>query len=414
MPSTKKSLKCFISYSHIDMKYKNKLLITLKTLEQLYNIEVWHDGKIVAGQDIDKEVLNTLSCSDIIILLVTPNFLASSYCIDIELKKSIAKMNSGECIVVPVIFQESIITEDHSFYKLNRVPRDGKPINKYRTHLDGCTEATQMIKDMIDKFFPQSKKNGAKKTRRKNNFENIPLTIGVVKNGKFQPVYINQKFVDIIPKFTKNMIEFHIMMQQVVDQSIKRLKDKCKRADISKYTEIESNEFKLFLMDICGYIKRYITDPVGIRVHFRHTTATEYKGIVASTDKDDKDDLATDWSTDLTPIPITQGLIYYSAELKTSLLKSLNPKINYKGKNDNIWKEYLSHSFTNLNNGRQVQLSMGISVRKEYYNLKKELFLYLAYINFGEIVEKYIILYCEKCKKFDKNYNIENVIDNII
>lgn len=413
MPSTKKSLKCFISYSHKDMKYKEKLLTTLKTLEQIYKIEVWHDGKIVAGQDIDKEVLNTLSCSDIIILLVTPNFLASSYCINIELKKSIAKMNSGECIVVPVIFQESIITEDHSFYKLNRVPRDGKPINKYRTHLDGCTEATQMIKEMIDKFFPQSKRNNLKKSANKNNSD-TSLTIELVKNGKFQPVIIDQKFVNLIPELTKNIVEFQIMMQQVVDQSAKRFKDKYKNSDMSQYAEIESKEFRLFLMDICGYIKRYVTGPVGIRVHFRHATAMEYKGIIASTDKNDKDDLATDWSTDLTPIPITRGLIYYSAELKTSLLKSLNLTINYKGKNNKIWKEYLTHSFTNLNSGRQVQLSMGISVRKEYYNLKKELFLYLAYINFGEIVEKYIISYCEKCKKIDKNYNIENVIDNII
>ena len=250
--------------------------------------------------------------------------------------------------------------------------------------------------------------------KRKNSSENLPLTIELVKNGKFQPISINQKFVDLIPKLTKNMMEFHIMMQQVVDQSIKRFKDKFKTSVASKYTEIESEEFKLFLMDICGYIKRYITDPVGIRVHFRRTTSTEYEGIIASTDKDDKDDLATDWSTDLTSIPITHGLIYYSTELKASLLKSLNPKINFKGKNDNVWKEYLTYSFTNLNNGKQAKLSMGISVQKEYYNLKKELFQYLAYINFGEFVEKYIILYFEKCRKVDKNYHAENVIDNIV
>ena len=33
--------------------------------------------------------------------------------------------------------------------------------------------------------------------------------------------------------------------------------------------ELEVQELRLFLMDICGYIKKYITDSVGIRVHFR-------------------------------------------------------------------------------------------------------------------------------------------------
>ena len=71
-------------------------------------------------------------------------------------------MNAGECIVVPEIFQESLLTDAYPFYKLNRVPRDGKPISKYRPHLAGCTEATKMIREMIDKFFPQSKKQSKK------------------------------------------------------------------------------------------------------------------------------------------------------------------------------------------------------------------------------------------------------------
>lgn len=89
-------------------------------------------------------------------------------------------------------------------------------------------------------------------------------------------------------------------------------------------------------MDVCSYIKTYITDPVGIRVHFRGRVNNHYVGIVASTDNDDSDDLATDWTTDLTPIPVYEGLIHHSSKVKGSLLKSLNPKLNYKGNHDEI------------------------------------------------------------------------------
>lgn len=95
------------------------------------------------------------------------------------------------------------------------------------------------------------------------------------------------------------------------------------------------------------------------------------------------------------------------------MLKSLNPKLNFKGNNDKIWKEYLTHTFVNLNNGKQPVLSMGISVHKDYYPLKKELFLFLAYVRIGELIEKYIIKYCKKCKSIDKYYDIEIIINNI-
>lgn len=102
-------LKIFISYSHKDLKYKTELLSHLKSLELTHNIDVWHDGKILAGNIIDSEVLIQLGISDIVLLLISPNFLASYYCIEVELKKAIERHKEGKCIVVPVILSESII-----------------------------------------------------------------------------------------------------------------------------------------------------------------------------------------------------------------------------------------------------------------------------------------------------------------
>lgn len=415
MAGVLKTLKIFISYSHMDMKYKERLLTTLKSLEQIYNIDVWHDGKILAGGDINKNVLAELECSDIVLLLVTPNFLASWYCVEVELKKSVNRMKKGECIVIPVMFLDCTLDSSLPFYSLNRVPREGKPICKFKPQLGGCTEATNMIKDMIDEIFPNSrkKKRGFKSTRKSVGNEDR-LYIELYKDGKLQHKEISQNFVSILPGCTKNIIDFNIMMEQTVENAVKRFRRGYNNLAGKTVEYLEVQELKLFLMDICGYIKKYITDSVGIRVHFRGTTNNQYIGIIASTDNDDADDLATDWSTDLTPIPIYEGLIHYSAQFKASLLKTLNSKLNYKGNNDKIWKEYLTHTFVNLNKSKQPVLSMGISVHEDYYPLKKDLFLYLAYIRFGELVEEYIIKYCERCKRTDKNYDIETIVKNII
>lgn len=424
MANSMQTLKFFISYSHLDMKYKEKLLTALKSLDLTYNIDLWHDGKILAGGDINKTILQELENSDVVILLITPNFLASWYCMEIELIKSIKRMEKGKCIVVPVIFQDCVLDENLPFYDLNRVPRDGKPICRYKPQLQGCTAATNMIKEMIDRTFPNSKRSvKSPKAQNKVNNSSGELYIDLYKNGKLQHIAVNQNFINILPEYTRNIADFNIMMEQALENAIKRFRKEyrnlSKKKNVDKnlskkrIEDLEVEQLRLFLMDICGYIKKYITDSVGIRVHFRGTTNNQYIGIVASTDNEDSDDLATDWSTDLTPIPIYKGLIHYSAKLKSSLLKSLNPKLNFKGNNDKIWKEYLTHTFVNLNNGKQPVLSMGISVHKDYYPLKKELFLFLAYVRIGELIEKYIIKYCKKCKSIDKYYDIEIIINNI-
>lgn len=411
----KEAIKFFISYSHLDMKYKERLLTTLKSLEHSHRIDVWHDGKIPAGENINKEVLEKLAHSDIILLLVTPNFLGSEFCMEVELKKSIKRMKRGECIVIPVIIQDCTLDSSLSFYSLNRVPRDGKPICKFRPQVDGCTEVTNMIKAMIDEVFPDCRKKARRsnsKSRAVSSENN--LYIDLYKEGKLQHIGINQEFINILPDYTKNILDFTVMMEQALANAVKRFRNEYKNLSGKSSKNLEIQELRLFLMDICGYIKKYITDSVGIRVHFRGTTNNQYIGIIASTDNDDSDDLATDWSTDLTPIPIYEGLIHYSAQLKTSLLKTLNPSLNYKGNNDKIWKEYLTHTFVNLSKGKQPVLSMGISVHKDYYPLKKELFFVLTYVRFGELVEEYIIEYCKKCKYTDKKYDIEMIVKNII
>lgn len=39
------------------MKYKKDLLSHLQSLNLTHNIDVWHDGKIMAGDSIDSQVL---------------------------------------------------------------------------------------------------------------------------------------------------------------------------------------------------------------------------------------------------------------------------------------------------------------------------------------------------------------------
>lgn len=411
------SLQFFISYAHADMRIKEKLVTSLKSLKFEYNInEIWHDGEITAGNSIEKEILGKLNQSNVVLLLVSPNFLASYYCIDIELKKAINRMKKKECIVIPIILSACTISENLSFSDLKRLPEDGHPISSrkfFQNQNSGCTAVTDALKNSLKKDFPGAiikKRRGRKSSTSKcQNSAYIEL----FKNGEKQQVPVSQDFILQIPKYHKAIQDFRTMLEQSLINSKQQY---CKKFNLKKNNQEDvSNEFRLkmlrlFLMDICSYTKICITDNVGIKVHFRVAKDDKYVGLIASTDNEDTVDLASDWATLMTPIPIYEGLIFHSYRLGAPLLKSLNPKLNYKGKNDKIWKDYVTFTFGELSIGNTPSISYTISVSKEYNNIKCDILKILAYLNLGNIVEKYIQDYCLLCKKYDKNFDLNQVI----
>ena len=203
-----------------------------------------------------------------------------------------------------------------------------------------------------------------------------------------------------------------------MDQSLlsakKRYSGLCKNYKGNSIPETKKlQQLRLFLMDICAYTKTYITENVGIKVHFRASKNNYYLGLIASTDDDDAIDLACDWTTKMTPIPMYQGLIYYSSRYRAPLLKSLNTKLNFKGQNDSIWKDYVTFTFPNLHTGMTPLISYCISVHKDYYKSKGNILKILAYLNLGDVIEKYILDYINICVSIDKTYNLENIINTL-
>jgi len=76
--------KLFFSYSHADENLRNKLETHLASLKHQGYLETWHDRCILAGAEIDGEILDNLDDADIILLLISSDFIASKYCYDVE------------------------------------------------------------------------------------------------------------------------------------------------------------------------------------------------------------------------------------------------------------------------------------------------------------------------------------------
>lgn len=120
----------FFSYCHKDEDLRDRLETHLAMLKKQGLIEAWHDRRIKAGDEFDHSISSQLNSADVILLLVSPDFLASSYCYDIEMARAMERHNAREARVIPVILRHC---DWHGapFGRLLASPKDGKPIRSW-------------------------------------------------------------------------------------------------------------------------------------------------------------------------------------------------------------------------------------------------------------------------------------------
>ncbi len=142
-------ISLFFSYCHKDEELRNELEIHLTTLKRQGIIEAWHDRRIVLGQEWASEISEHLEQAQVILLLVSPYFIASDYCYDIETKRAIERHEAGKAKVIPVIL-EHCNWHRLPFGRLQATPKDGKPVSKFANRHEALTEVTQSIQTAIE------------------------------------------------------------------------------------------------------------------------------------------------------------------------------------------------------------------------------------------------------------------------
>lgn len=96
------TVKLFISYAHKDDVLREELEIHLKLLQRQKVIDIWNDRKIGVGAEWRGAIDDNLEAADIILLLVSADFLASDYCFDVEIERAMQKHQEKSAVVIPV------------------------------------------------------------------------------------------------------------------------------------------------------------------------------------------------------------------------------------------------------------------------------------------------------------------------
>ncbi len=135
----------FFSYSHKDEALRDQLESHLALLKNQGLIEAWYDRRILPGSEVDDSIFGKLESADIILLLVSSDFISSPYCYSREMTRAMERHDAGEARVIPVILRHCD-WQTAPFGNLMAVPRDGKPVTSWTDMDEAFTDVTRQVR----------------------------------------------------------------------------------------------------------------------------------------------------------------------------------------------------------------------------------------------------------------------------
>lgn len=144
-------VKVFYSYSHKDEKLRNKLDNHLTLLQRQGLINEWTDRMIEAGEDWEHEISAQLNTAQLILLLISDDFIASDYCYSVEMERALERHKNGEARVIPILLRP-VDWESSPFGLLQALPKDAKPVTTWKNRDEAFKNIAQGIRVVIKEF----------------------------------------------------------------------------------------------------------------------------------------------------------------------------------------------------------------------------------------------------------------------
>lgn len=145
------SITIFISYAHEDEKLCLELEKHLQELRRQRLIHTWHNRNINAGTEWQKAIDSHLTTAQIVLLLISPDFLDSDYHYSIEVQKGMEQHERGVTRVIPILLRP-VHWQGLAFGKLQALPTNGKPVTKWRNRDEAFQNIAQGIIRIVETY----------------------------------------------------------------------------------------------------------------------------------------------------------------------------------------------------------------------------------------------------------------------
>lgn len=141
-------LEVFCCYAHEDQEMMVLLSKYLTPLQRLGQITIRSYANFKTGVARGKELSEHLERADLILLLISPDFLASDSCYSIEMRRAIERHEQGSAVAVPLLLRPTY-SKNLPFASLQMLPGNGLPISKWADRDDAFLDILQAIGQMV-------------------------------------------------------------------------------------------------------------------------------------------------------------------------------------------------------------------------------------------------------------------------
>ena len=142
----------FISYSHKDAEWLERLRVHLRPFERDHNIEIWHDRKIRPGSKWIEEIQKAVESAKVAVLLISADFLGSDFIATVELPSLLNAAENEGAVILPVIVSPASYLSNKELSRFQSVNDPSNPLIKM-TRGDQealLVEVTEQIKTLLD------------------------------------------------------------------------------------------------------------------------------------------------------------------------------------------------------------------------------------------------------------------------
>ena len=144
-------LELFISYAHENEPVKDRLLKHLATLQRQGLVSTWTDRAIPPGSRWRDEIESAIARADGAIFLVEEHFLASGFCMDVEVPAFLERQAAQGTLILFVLTQHCNWPAIDFIRATQLLPRDARPMRAFRPQALAYTHVVQEIGKALDR-----------------------------------------------------------------------------------------------------------------------------------------------------------------------------------------------------------------------------------------------------------------------
>ena len=194
-------VEIFCCYARKDLEFLNELKTRLTPFQRQGLITLWADTDIGAGVEWEEEITKHLDTAQIILLFVSPDFLASDYIYRKEMKRAMERHERKEARVIPIILRK--VHWQDVLGHLQALPKNGKEVTSWPNQDDAFYDVTNSIIQVareLNTKLPTTSQGKPKEATKPEQIQSPPMMYGTVSLNSAATPNVSKQYPQQSPK----------------------------------------------------------------------------------------------------------------------------------------------------------------------------------------------------------------------